>query len=84
MQQSSPGRLVFQFDTLASKVLLCNSRQGTSAYGVQIAPGAALPIANGFHGKVNLKTKTVTARHEVIVSAGVFQSPQLVSTGLNI
>ncbi|KAG6898779.1 hypothetical protein C0993_004276 [Termitomyces sp. T159_Od127] len=75
--QSQPENLHFASDTLATKILLCNSSSTVTAYGVQIAPGAALPVASKFNGKVNLNVKNVTARHEVIISAGVFQSPQL-------
>ncbi|KAF8069145.1 alcohol oxidase [Lyophyllum atratum] len=77
VQNSSSGRLRMSLDTLATKLLLCNSDQGISAYGVQIAPGAALPVANNFAGKITLNLQNITARHEVIVSAGTFQSPQL-------
>ncbi|KAG5335989.1 hypothetical protein C0989_012390 [Termitomyces sp. Mn162] len=42
-----------------------------------IAPGAALPVASNFNGKVTLHVQNVTSRHEVIISAGVFQTPQL-------
>ncbi|KAG6834002.1 hypothetical protein H0H93_012655, partial [Arthromyces matolae] len=77
VQQTHPNRLHFSLDTLATKILLCNSGSGVSAYGVQIAPGAALPVASNFNGKVNLNVQNVTAKYEVIVSAGVFQSPQL-------
>ncbi|KAJ7751949.1 hypothetical protein DFH07DRAFT_1032145 [Mycena maculata] len=75
------GRLNFTLDTLATKIMLCESGTGDSpvAYGVEIAPGAALPIASNFKGKTQLKTELVIVRHEVIVSAGVFQSPQLLS-----
>ncbi|RDB28025.1 Oxygen-dependent choline dehydrogenase [Hypsizygus marmoreus] len=80
VRKSSSGRLSFSLDTLATKVLLCDSGGGApSAYGVQIAPGVGLPVANNFGGKVDLDVRNVTARHEVIVSAGAFQSPQLVS-----
>lgn len=74
------GRLQFSFDTLATKVLLCRPQEGAQprAYGVEFSPGAALAVASNFHGKSDLKTETVIARREVIVSAGVFQSPQLV------
>ncbi|KAF7323320.1 Choline dehydrogenase [Mycena chlorophos] len=50
------------------------------AYGVEIAdgPGVVLPVADGFQGKQELELRSVYARHEVVVSAGVFQSPQLV------
>ncbi|KAG6899844.1 hypothetical protein C0995_004808, partial [Termitomyces sp. Mi166 len=78
VQQSNPGKLFLSLDTIATKILLCNSGSNVTAYGVQIAPGAALPVAANFNGKVqNLNLTNVTARHEVIISAGVFQSPQL-------
>jgi choline dehydrogenase len=74
------GKLHFALDTLATKVLLCeNELEGSpTAYGVEIAPGAALAVASNFNGKHHLRTRTITVRHEVIISAGVFQSPQLV------
>lgn len=79
VKQSSHGKLRFALDTLATKVLLCeNGSEPPIAYGVEIAPGAALAVASNFKGKRHLKTKTITVRHEVIISAGVFQSPQLV------
>jgi hypothetical protein len=46
--------------------------------GVEITPGAALDVAGNFKGKQSLKTKLITVRHEVIISAGVFQTPRLV------
>ncbi|KAJ7140322.1 hypothetical protein C8R43DRAFT_1109628 [Mycena crocata] len=64
-------------DTLATRILMCSSDGIPTAYGVEIAPGAALPVAGNFEGKQDLAVRTVMARHEVIVSAGVFQSPQL-------
>ncbi|KAG6876710.1 hypothetical protein C0992_012048 [Termitomyces sp. T32_za158] len=68
--QSQSGKKLHQaLDTLATKILLCNSSSTVTAYGVQIAPGAALPIASTFNGKVPLNVQNVTARHEVIVSA---------------
>ncbi|KAJ7253476.1 hypothetical protein C8J57DRAFT_1237287 [Mycena rebaudengoi] len=81
VQSSSGGKLRFSFDTLATKVLMCDPGKGAppKAYGVEISPGAALAVASNFHGKSALKTKIITARHEVVVSAGVFQSPQLLS-----
>jgi choline dehydrogenase len=77
---TSGGKLQFALDTLATKVLMCKTGLGGSpiAYGVEIAPGAALAVASNFKGKQQLTTKTITVRHEVIISAGVFQSPQLV------
>ncbi|KAG6885744.1 hypothetical protein C0993_010571, partial [Termitomyces sp. T159_Od127] len=77
VRQSQPGKLNLALDTLATKILLCNSGLTVTAYGVQIAPGAALPVASNFNGKAILNVQNITARHEVIISAGVFQSPQL-------
>ncbi|KAJ7253467.1 hypothetical protein C8J57DRAFT_1237276 [Mycena rebaudengoi] len=81
VQASSGGKLRFSFDTLATKVLMCDPGKGAppKAYGVEISPGAALAVASNFHGKSALKTKIITVRHEVVVSAGVFQSPQILS-----
>jgi choline dehydrogenase len=72
------GKLHFALDTLATKVLLCeNELEGSpTAYGVEIAPGAALAVASNFNGKHHLRTKTIAVWHKVIISAGVFQSPQ--------
>lgn len=85
VKSSSRGRLQFSFDTLATKVLLCSSPDSPQpkAYGVEIAVGAALPVASNFKGKAALKTQNILVKHEVIVSAGVFQTPQLVSTGFS-
>jgi hypothetical protein len=66
-------------DTLATKLLLCKSKKDVVAYGVSVAPGAKLPIAEGFAGKKKLNEMSIAAKREVIVSAGAFQSPQLVS-----
>ncbi|KAK6996526.1 choline dehydrogenase [Favolaschia claudopus] len=82
VKRNNTGKLQFALDTLVTKVLLCESQKGGSptAYGIEIAPGAALAVASNFAEKQkNLKTKTITVRHEVIVSAGVFQTPQLLS-----
>lgn len=77
---SKNSNLNITLNTLATKILLCqNNNSLPTAYGVQIAPGAALPVAGNFAGKQNLTVRNVMARHEVIISAGVFQSPQLVS-----
>ncbi|KAJ3843490.1 alcohol oxidase [Lentinula raphanica] len=78
VNQSESASLHFALDTLATRILLCNSSSGTpTAYGVEIAPGAALPVASNFQGKTSLWTENITVKHEVISSAGVFQSPQL-------
>ncbi|KAF7298412.1 Choline dehydrogenase [Mycena kentingensis (nom. inval.)] len=65
-------------NTLVTKVLMCKGLDGSpTAYGVEIAPNASLPVADKFRSKQPLVTSRVLARHEVILSAGVFQSPQL-------
>ncbi|KAJ7132451.1 GMC oxidoreductase-domain-containing protein, partial [Mycena epipterygia] len=80
VQVSSKGKLTISFNTLATKIALCDPGAGGSptAFGVEIAVGGAISVASNFNGKGMLTTKLVTVRHEVIVSAGVFQSPQLV------
>ncbi|KAJ7859302.1 hypothetical protein B0H14DRAFT_3630110 [Mycena olivaceomarginata] len=79
VQHRSKGKLTFAPDTLATKVALCDPGAGRSptAYGVEIAVGGALAVGSNFKGKQKLNIRLVTVRHEVIVSAGVFQSPQL-------
>ncbi|KAF7331447.1 Choline dehydrogenase [Mycena kentingensis (nom. inval.)] len=70
--------LHFALNTLATKIALCSGHNGRPrAYGVELARGAALAVAGNFHGKQRLVTELVTARYEVIVGAGVFQTPQL-------
>ncbi|KAJ7067384.1 hypothetical protein C8F01DRAFT_1051871 [Mycena amicta] len=76
-RSTNSGTLHFALDTLATKIAMCERSGRPTAYGIEIARGAALAVASNFNGKKNLKTELVTARHEVIVSAGVFQSPQL-------
>ncbi|KAJ7142294.1 GMC oxidoreductase-domain-containing protein, partial [Mycena epipterygia] len=80
VQVSTRGKLSISYSTLATKIALCTPRGGglPTAYGVDIAVGGAIAVASNFNGKGRLNQKLVTARHEVIVSAGVFQSPQLV------
>lgn len=65
-------------DSLVTKILLCDDGDGPVAYGVEVAEGAALPIASNFNGKADLDTRQIIAKQEVILSAGVFQSPQIV------
>ncbi|KAJ6570514.1 glucose-methanol-choline oxidoreductase-like protein [Mycena vulgaris] len=74
---NSTDKLTLMTNTLATKVLLCKSAKDVVAYGVSVAPGAKLPIAQGFTGKQKLNETRIIAKREVIVSAGAFQSPQL-------
>jgi choline dehydrogenase-like flavoprotein len=76
---NSTHKLTLMTNTLATKVLLCKSAKDVVAYGVSVAPGAKLPIAQGFTGKQKLNETRIIAKREVIVSAGAFQSPQLAS-----
>ncbi|KAJ7144933.1 hypothetical protein C8R43DRAFT_1237698 [Mycena crocata] len=76
--KSATSNLNITLNTLATRILMCKGNNDLPvAYGIEIAPGAALPVAGNFKGKQRLALRTVTARHEVIISAGVFQSPQL-------
>ncbi|KAJ7184484.1 putative choline dehydrogenase [Mycena filopes] len=78
VENSSKGKLNITLNTLATRILLCqNGGDPPTAYGVEVSPGAALPVAGDFAGKQKLTVQSVMARHEVILSAGVFQSPQL-------
>jgi choline dehydrogenase len=77
---NSTDKLTLLTDTLATKVLLCKSAKDVVAYGVSIAPGAKLPVAQGFTGKQKLNETHIIVKREVIVSAGAFQSPQLASS----
>ncbi|KAG8714560.1 hypothetical protein FRC09_017494 [Ceratobasidium sp. 395] len=78
-RKSLPDRLQFATDTLATKVLTCADSSGKPrAYGVEAASGnALLPVAKRFTGKRSLERKQYLAKYEVVVSAGTFQTPQL-------
>ncbi|KAF7350755.1 Choline dehydrogenase [Mycena sanguinolenta] len=80
-QAAYPQQLFLQTDTMATKILTCAGSDGTPvAYGVEAASGQALlPVHRLFAGKPpgGLNTTTYTAKREVIVSAGTFQTPQL-------
>ncbi|KAI4519914.1 hypothetical protein K525DRAFT_166113, partial [Schizophyllum commune Loenen D] len=81
VQAAHPDRLHFAFDTLATKVVLCQAENSSQprAIGVEVARGAGLPVQSDFDRKEDLKTETIFAKREVIVAAGVFQTPQLLS-----
>lgn len=72
-------RLSFATDTLATKILTCSDSNGAPrAYGVEGTSGEALlPVARRFSGKKTLAPKQYLAKYEVVVSAGTFQTPQL-------
>ncbi|KAL1752828.1 hypothetical protein FB107DRAFT_277338 [Schizophyllum commune] len=74
-----PDRLHFAFDTLATKVVLCQGEDDTQpkAIAVEVARNVGLPVQSNFHRKKHLKTEKIYAKKEVIVSAGVFQTAQL-------
>ena len=76
---ASTSRLTIKTTTMATKILTCDSTTGVKAYGVQAASGAnLLPVARMFKGKsASLTVTTYTAKYEVIVSAGVYQTPHL-------
>ncbi|KAG9123179.1 hypothetical protein FRC07_000143 [Ceratobasidium sp. 392] len=76
---SRPDRLQFVTDTLATKILTCAESSGKPrAYGVEASSGEALlPVARKFTGKRTLEKKQFTAKYEVIVSTGAFQTPHL-------
>ena len=81
VKSASPDHLQFAEDTLVTKILLCQDANLTRprAYGVEIARGQGLPVQLNFGGKQNLTTEQVLVKREVIVAAGTFQTPQLVS-----
>ncbi|KAF8882009.1 hypothetical protein BD779DRAFT_1408282, partial [Infundibulicybe gibba] len=69
-------------DTLATKILLCEDEGGNpTAFGVEVAPGAALAVASNFKGKSTLTTRKITARREVILS-GIGEANHLSQHGI--
>lgn len=87
--RSSTSKLQTKLDTLATKILLCKSSTASNAnvvaYGVSVASGASLlPVARKFGGKRSLSLTSVTAKYEVIVATGVYQTPQLLQVGFSV
>ncbi|KAI4519917.1 hypothetical protein K525DRAFT_204955, partial [Schizophyllum commune Loenen D] len=80
VKSAHPDRLHFAFDTLATKIVLCQGEDDTQpkAIAVEVARNVGLPVQPKFHRKKHLKTEKIYAKKEVIVAAGVFQTPQLV------
>ncbi|KAL1680111.1 hypothetical protein EV122DRAFT_276531 [Schizophyllum commune] len=79
VKSAHPDRLHFAFDTLATKIVLCQGEDDTQpkAIAVEVARNVGLPVQPKFHRKKHLKTEKIYAKKEVIVAAGVFQTPQL-------
>jgi choline dehydrogenase len=72
--------LTVSFHSLATKVLLKQSRHGEKpkAYGVEYMVGEGLYSADGrYDPEQTGDTKQVFAKHEVIVSGGAFNTPQI-------
>src|SRR3954469_17806229 len=69
-----PGRLTISLDTLATRVLLDDSRR---AYGVEYRKGARLYRAHLAPGPGPGEQGVVHASREVILCGGAFNSPQL-------
>ncbi|KAF7328864.1 Choline dehydrogenase [Mycena venus] len=79
----STSKLNITLNTLVTRILLCQGSDGLpTAYGVEIAPDTALPVAGNFQGKQDLKVRSVMARHEVIISAVAKVPYQLMLSGI--
>lgn len=80
-QQQKPTRLIIKPQTFVSKIQLCKTASGgAKAYGLQYLEGEGLLWPSPkFTGKwLNPPAfKYVYAKNEIIISAGVFQTPQL-------
>lgn len=83
---SHPTKLNFLGNSMVTKILTCSkSNGGLRAYGIEYTPGAALlPGAGLFKGKARtaLAKKQFTAKYEVIISTGAYQTPQLLMVGI--
>ena len=74
VQHSFPGRLTVQLNSLATRVLIDKNNR---AVGVEYQRGERLYRAHGQPSSDAGRTETVYASREVILSGGVFNSPQL-------
>lgn len=75
------NQITFQTENMVTKLLFCRTDGGAvRAYGVESISGAGLlPVSPKFTGKYSegRRIRSFYARNEIIVSAGVFQTPQL-------
>ncbi|KAG8866140.1 hypothetical protein FRB98_005037, partial [Tulasnella sp. 332] len=77
---ANPKALVFQLQTLATKVLTCCETSGkVRAYGVQGAVDQYLPGSPKFKTKYgsNQKLTSFFANNEIIVAGGAYETPHL-------
>jgi choline dehydrogenase len=75
VRQACPGNLTVRTHALATRVLLDADQRAT---GVEYLAGAHLYQADpGSAGDAVTETTTITARREVILCAGAFNTPQL-------
>ncbi|KAG9049594.1 hypothetical protein FS837_009794 [Tulasnella sp. UAMH 9824] len=81
VHNQNPRLLKFAFESWATKVLTCKTRDNKiKAYGVEALQGANLnPVSNKFPGKGKgiERVRRWYAKKEVILSAGPFETPKL-------
>ena len=76
-EKAFPEHLTIWTDTLVTKVLLQEHATGHEASGVEFLHGKALYKAHPKASTDSGKKGAVRARHEVILAAGAFNTPQL-------
>lgn len=81
VHNQNPRLLKFAFESWATKVLTCKTRDNKiKAYGVEALQGANLnPVSSKFPGKGKgiERVRRWYAKKEVILSAGPFETPKL-------